>query len=278
MNYMKADNDVAKSDKAVGRRFHSFLKSKGLKQKEFGKQLKMSQQTISSYCRNGKIPYHILLVLKSVFNLNIDWLLLGEGPREIADNADALQSSQLQDIAAIYQGLSEEKKRDLLNYAQRLKKETNNAEVHITEFRDLSMMEVPFLGNVQTGKPIPHLRQWSGERVAIPSDILPTKNSEDYFCFQAQNNSMEDCGIYANDYVVFMRKNVVEQGKVATAISKGKVFIARIFSREDYTELHFCAPEKKVVKVKNPEDYRIEGVMVGLYRKVFKNKGDFEKS
>ena len=272
---MKIDNDT-NTDKAVGKRFHSFLKSKGLRQKELGKQLKMSQQTISSYCRSGKIPYHILLLLKSVFNLNIDWLLFGKGPRELDNSKDfsqSSQSSQLRDISSIYESLNEDKRRDLLNYAQMLKKESNNTEeVHVTEFRDLSMIEIPFLGSVQMGKPVPNLRQWSGERAAVPSDILPTKNSEDYFCFQAENNSMEDSGIYADDYIVFMRKNVVEQGKITTIISKGKIFITRIFFRGDSTELHFCAPEKKIVKAENSEDYYVEGVMVGLYRKVFQRK------
>ncbi len=64
----------------VGLRLKAFRKMLGLSQQALAKVIGYAQRTISDWERGRlEIPLQVLITLKQIYGLNIDWLLTGEG-------------------------------------------------------------------------------------------------------------------------------------------------------------------------------------------------------
>jgi len=75
-------NKMKKNHKKIGERIREIRKGKGLTQIEFSKILGITQDKLSKY-ENGKVkvPIEILLKISEEFNISLDWLLKGKGPK-----------------------------------------------------------------------------------------------------------------------------------------------------------------------------------------------------
>ncbi|GEM_PF-1109528 len=79
---------VKETKKAIGARFKSFRKGKGLTQVELGEILGINFQHISKYERGEFIPtFENLIKLIEHFSININWLLTGEGTMYTEDKS-----------------------------------------------------------------------------------------------------------------------------------------------------------------------------------------------
>jgi transcriptional regulator with XRE-family HTH domain len=101
---------------SFGRRVRERREELGWSQGELGKQSKQSQSNIGWIeLGNAKDPEKQALKLARALLLHVDWLLYGTGPRE---TARPLPSPK--EIAALYAGLSDEGKADLLRMIAKL--------------------------------------------------------------------------------------------------------------------------------------------------------------
>jgi transcriptional regulator with XRE-family HTH domain len=79
-------------DLSLASRFKLFRELLGFSQKEFADKLGVSQKAISQWERGERaIPAVILKELKEHLNLNIDWLLTGEGEPFITHSAEPVK-------------------------------------------------------------------------------------------------------------------------------------------------------------------------------------------
>lgn len=78
---LKPQNVVfMKVGKEAGRRLKEWRKTKGLTQKALAQILGVSQQTVASWeVGRTEIPLWALKKLKEEFNLDLNWLIAGEG-------------------------------------------------------------------------------------------------------------------------------------------------------------------------------------------------------
>ena len=84
-------------DLNLAKRFKLFREFLGLSQKEFADKLGVSQKAISQWERGERaIPAVILKELKEHLNLNIDWLLTGEGEPFIQPKAEPVKKKTKQ--------------------------------------------------------------------------------------------------------------------------------------------------------------------------------------
>lgn len=120
-------------EKKLGERIRKLRKFLGLNQTELA--LKMGFQTaaaISKYEKNENEPnLDFLTKLSKMANINLEWLLTGEGPMMRTDSVcrppPAMQPNTMpkddieEKILLMLKGMDEEKKRDVLKYIQEKK-------------------------------------------------------------------------------------------------------------------------------------------------------------
>jgi len=101
-------------DLSLASRFKLFRELLGFSQKEFADKLGVSQKAISQWERGERaIPAVILKELKEHLNLNIDWLLTGEGEPFLTSSSEPVKKKDS------YEGLSQED-RELLELIKNL--------------------------------------------------------------------------------------------------------------------------------------------------------------
>lgn len=77
----------------IGRRLKKLRMSLGLSQKEFSGYLDIANNTLSKYESNDRRPgLEILIKLKKLFFIDLNWLIAGEG------NMFAFENSHLKDV------------------------------------------------------------------------------------------------------------------------------------------------------------------------------------
>jgi repressor LexA len=78
--------------------------------------------------------------------------------------------------------------------------------------------------------------------------------------------SMIDDGILDGDYIVVRRQKTAENGQIVVALVDGEATVKRFQQKENGVELLPANPEMEPIHVQPEQDFRIEGIVVGVIR------------
>jgi len=122
---------------------------------------------------------------------------------------------------------------------------------------------LPLAGTVAAGQPIEPIPQT--EVVEVPGSMLRTG---DNFALRVKGDSMKDEGILTGDIVVIHRQTTARNGQSVVALVNGEATIKTYYRKENRIELHPANEALPPIIVKASDDFRIEGVVVGVIRHV----------
>jgi repressor LexA len=122
-------------------------------------------------------------------------------------------------------------------------------------------VELPLLGNVAAGQPIPAVEQQ--EKLNF-SDLF---GGRDHYALQVRGQSMIEDHIADGDYVVIRRQETAENGARVVAMIDSEVTLKRLKSDKGQVWLEPANGTMKSIPLDPSSDNRILGVLVGVLRK-----------
>jgi len=125
----------------------------------------------------------------------------------------------------------------------------------------VSAIELPLVGFVAAGKPIEAI-ETPGSIEVPPSMVGPGEN----FVLKVQGDSMIGDGILDGDYIVVRKQAQADNGQTVVALLRGEATVKRMLRRDNRIELHPANPSMRPIIIEDEEDFRIEGVVVGVIR------------
>jgi repressor LexA len=123
--------------------------------------------------------------------------------------------------------------------------------------------ELPFFGRIAAGKPIEAMQD--GEKVTVPGHLLSARGG-DHYVLRVVGDSMIDEGIHDGDFVVVLRRDVVEPGEMVVALIGDEATLKRFYPEGPMVRLQPSNPAVQPIRVP-ARDVRVQGVVVGLMRK-----------
>ncbi len=140
---------------------------------------------------------------------------------------------------------------------------------------------LPLLGRVAAGLPIEYAEY--DQMVDIPLSLFARPNgrshrenfADSHYVLRVKGDSMIGDGILDGDYVIIEKANRAEQGQTVVAMIGNEATIKRFYKSKhagsDRVELRAANPAYDPILVDSlteNRDFRIEGVLVGLLRKL----------
>jgi repressor LexA len=122
-------------------------------------------------------------------------------------------------------------------------------------------LELPLVGIVAAGKPIEAVS--TSDSIEVPTTML---GSGENFVLRVQGDSMVGDGILDGDYVVVRKQPDALSGQTVVALIRGEATVKRLVRREGRIELHPANPAMQPIVIEDEEDFRLEGVVVGVIR------------
>ncbi len=125
---------------------------------------------------------------------------------------------------------------------------------------------LPLLGRVAAGKPIEAMEH--DQTVDVPEEML-TKGG-DHFALRVKGDSMIGDGILDGDFVVIRKQTQAANGQTVVAMIENEATIKRFQRKGDRIELQAANPAYApiVVEAAASNTFRIEGILVGLIRRL----------
>ncbi|WP_020676923.1 transcriptional repressor LexA [Geopsychrobacter electrodiphilus] len=121
--------------------------------------------------------------------------------------------------------------------------------------------ELPLAGSVAAGKPIEAVE--THDSIEVPASMVgPGEN----FVLRIQGDSMIGDGILSGDYVVVRKQASAENGQTVIALLGDEATVKRFYRKGEQIELHPANPSMLPIRVEDDENFRIEGVVVGVIR------------
>ena len=124
-----------------------------------------------------------------------------------------------------------------------------------------SGLKLPLSGTVAAGKPIEAIE--TRDTIEVPSSMVGTG---EHFVLRVAGDSMIGDGILNDDYVVVRKQADAEHGQTVVALLDNEATVKRLQRRGRHVELHPANPAMQPIIIDDPENFRIEGVVVGVIR------------
>ena len=121
--------------------------------------------------------------------------------------------------------------------------------------------EIPFIGLVAAGKPLETFPL--PETLEVPSSMI---GKGEHVVLRVKGVSMIDDGILDGDHIVVRRQKTAENGQIVVALVDGEATVKHFQQKEKSVELLPANPEMEPIHVQPEQDFRIEGVVVGVIR------------
>ncbi|MDO3380209.1 transcriptional repressor LexA [Geoalkalibacter halelectricus] len=122
-------------------------------------------------------------------------------------------------------------------------------------------LELPLAGIVAAGKPIEAVS--NPDTIEVPASMV---GAGENFVLRVQGDSMIGDGILDGDFVVVRKQPHAESGQTVVALIRGEATVKRLVRKAGRVELHPANPSMQPWVVSGEEDFRIEGVVVGVIR------------
>ncbi|HJU03741.1 MAG TPA: transcriptional repressor LexA [Nitrospiraceae bacterium] len=124
-----------------------------------------------------------------------------------------------------------------------------------------SAPRIAMVGIVAAGNPIEPVPQ--SEWVEAPSSMLRGRQS---FALKVKGDSMRDDGILPGDIVVVHKQATARNGQTVVAVVNHEATVKKYYRKERHIELHPANASMKPIVVSPADDFRVEGVVVGVIR------------
>lgn len=124
---------------------------------------------------------------------------------------------------------------------------------------------LPIIGEAAAGNPLTIYPD------AVDSVNLPllTNLPKDSFLLRVKGDSLKDAFIYNGDIVIINPNIDPSSNHIVAAIIDNEAVIKRLLIKQNVIELHSENPDyEKIVILKSHPNFRIAGVVIGIYRKM----------
>ncbi|AJF06415.1 transcriptional repressor LexA [Geoalkalibacter subterraneus] len=122
-------------------------------------------------------------------------------------------------------------------------------------------LELPLAGTVAAGRPIEAIS--TPDTIEVPASMV---GSGENFVLRVKGDSMVGDGILDGDFVVVRKQPQAQSGQTVVALIRGEATVKRLVRKGERIELHPANPAMEPLVIEGEEDFRIEGVVVGLIR------------
>jgi repressor LexA len=121
--------------------------------------------------------------------------------------------------------------------------------------------EIPMVGIVAAGSPIEAVPQ--SELVDVPPSMLHGGNT---FALRVKGESMKDEGILPGDLIVVRKQETAKNGRTVVAVVNQEATVKTYFKKDTHIELHPANAAMEPIIVAPTDEFRIEGVLIGVIR------------
>lgn len=124
-------------------------------------------------------------------------------------------------------------------------------------------VQVPVMGRIAAGTPIEAL-QTKSHTIAVPPDML---GSGEHYALEVRGDSMVDAGILDGDIALIQRNEGADTGDIVVALIDEEEATLKRFRRRGASIALEPANTAYEVRILPPNRVRIQGKLIGLYRK-----------
>jgi repressor LexA len=122
---------------------------------------------------------------------------------------------------------------------------------------------IPVMGRIAAGTPIEAL-QTRSHTVSVPPDML---GSGEHYALEVRGDSMVDAGILDGDLALIQRNDTAETGDIVVALIDDEEATLKRFRRRGASIALEPANTSYEVRILPPNRVKIQGKLIGLYRK-----------
>ena len=133
--------------------------------------------------------------------------------------------------------------------------------------RALSILEenidnqLPLLGVVSAGMPLEVYNH--KEYIDVPPSMYKKNN----YVLKVNGDSMKEDGILDGDYIIVEKNNIAKEGDNVVAIINGEATLKSYYIGSNGIELHPRNDKYGIIYVNEEDDFRIQGLLKGVFRK-----------
>jgi repressor LexA len=124
-------------------------------------------------------------------------------------------------------------------------------------------VSVPVMGRIAAGTPIEAL-QTRSHTISVPPDML---GSGEHYALEVRGDSMVDAGILDGDMALIQRNETAETGDIVVALIDEEEATLKRFRRRGASIALEPANTSYEVRILPPNRVKIQGKLIGLYRK-----------
>jgi repressor LexA len=124
-------------------------------------------------------------------------------------------------------------------------------------------VSVPVMGRIAAGTPIEAL-QTRSHTISVPPDML---GSGEHYALEVRGDSMQDAGILDGDMALIQKNETAETGDIVVALIDEEEATLKRFRRRGASIALEPANTAYEVRILPPNRVRIQGKLVGLYRR-----------
>ena len=124
-------------------------------------------------------------------------------------------------------------------------------------------VSVPVMGRIAAGTPIEAL-QTRSHTISVPPDML---GSGEHYALEVRGDSMVDAGILDGDMALIQRNETAETGDIVVALIDDEEATLKRFRRRGASIALEPANTSYEVRILPPNRVKIQGKLIGLYRK-----------
>jgi repressor LexA len=124
-------------------------------------------------------------------------------------------------------------------------------------------LSLPLYGRIAAGTPIEAL-QTRSHTISVPPDML---GSGEHYALEVRGDSMVDAGILDGDMALIQRNESAETGDIVVALIDEEEATLKRFRRRGASIALEPANTSYEVRILPPNRVRIQGKLIGLYRK-----------
>ncbi len=122
---------------------------------------------------------------------------------------------------------------------------------------------VPVMGRIAAGTPIEAI-QTRSHTINMPADLM---TAGDHFALEVRGDSMIDAGILDGDMVLIRKTETADTGDIVVALIDGEEATLKRFRRRGASIALEPANSAHEVRILPPNRVRIQGKLVGLFRR-----------
>ena len=122
---------------------------------------------------------------------------------------------------------------------------------------------IPVMGRIAAGTPIEAI-QTRSHTISVPPDML---GSGEHYALEVRGDSMVDAGILDGDMALIQRNETADTGDIVVALIDEEEATLKRFRRRGASIALEPANTSYEVRILPPNRVRIQGKLIGLYRK-----------